>query len=191
MGDCFKYPDVEDRVNEFILSLPCRHRGSYPSTEVKRENEHDAKLLLDAFADGESAELTAITQYINHSIQLRHLHQPGLANLELCISLIEMHHLDLVGELIRNLGLDPKYWRRNKFYWTGGYVSYDRDVCAILLADINAEKAAINAYAAILKEAEVEQVRKVVRRIREDEEKHLHLFKEAYESCCRREADDH
>ncbi len=174
-------PDITELVEEFALSLPCRRQRPYPPTNVRRPNVGDGELLLDAFASGESSELTTVTQYVFHALE--HMMTPQ-GNLWMCIALVEMHHLHLIGSLIRNLGVEPKYWRTNKFYWTGGYVSYGERLCSQLRTDINTERASINLYSNLILELRTPEAIAVLRRIQEDEEVHLYLFQQMYRRSC-------
>jgi bacterioferritin len=64
-------------------------------------------LLLEDYA-GAVSELTAINQYFYHHLVFEDKYE-DLAELEECISIIEMMHLELLGETILMLGVDPKY----------------------------------------------------------------------------------
>lgn len=75
--------DTEKLVEEFLLALPCRDESPYPDVRVP-QNKHYAQLLLDAFADGSAAELTAVGQCIQHHLTIKNR---DIANLELCIAL--------------------------------------------------------------------------------------------------------
>ncbi len=37
--------------------------------------------------------------------------------------------MEMIGDLIRKLGLDPRYWRANRGYWNGSNVMYGDDTC--------------------------------------------------------------
>jgi len=179
--DLESLPDIEELAEGFIASLPCRDQSPYPPVEVTEPNRRYAELLLDAYADGSSAELTAITQYVHHylTIDVR-----PVAQLELCIALVEMLHLEFIGELIRLLGLDPRFYRSNFHWWSGGVVAYDGDVCHKLRLDINAELAAVREYERLIIEIEDPKVQRVLRRIVDDEQVHLRLFQAALERYC-------
>jgi len=173
--------DIEDKVDDFILSLPCRVNRPYPSAEISDPDNRTAQLLLDAFADGGNAEFTAIAQYIHHHMTIE---QEDVANIELCISLVEMKHLELLGTMIESLGGDPRYWRTNRAYWTGGNVGYGDTLCEKLTLDIFSEQEAIAGYEALLRMIDNSQVRTVLRRILEDELIHLSLFTRAFQKYC-------
>lgn len=149
----------------------------YPEIEVEVENIRYAKLLMDAYADGEKSELTAITQYMHHHLTIQN---KEIANVELCISLVEMKHLELLGDLIKMLGGNPKYRRSNKAWWDGGQVSYGDSTEFKLKLDIDAEKAAIDGYRTLISEIEDKHVVKVLRRILEDELVPFNILTELY-----------
>lgn len=173
--------DIEEKVDNFILSLPCRAARPYPSAAIPVQDKRTAQLLLDAFADGGNAEFTAIAQYIHHHMTIE---QHDVAQIELCISMIEMKHLEMLGEMIESLGGDPRYWRTNKHYWSGGNVGYGDTLCEKLALDIFSEQEAIAGYEALLRMIDIPQVRAVIQRIIEDELMHLHFFTEAYQKYC-------
>lgn len=69
---------------------------AYLSIACTAKNERIANMLLSAFAGGGKAELTAITQYLNHSDTIS---EKDISDMIFCIALAEMQHLDLVGTL--------------------------------------------------------------------------------------------
>lgn len=165
--------EIEKMVDDFLESLPCKANMPYPEVEVEGQNIRYAKLLMDAYADGEKSELTAITQYMHHHHTMQN---KEIANVELCISLIEMKHLDLLGDLIKMLGGNPKYHRSNKAWWDGGQVSYGDSTEFKLKLDINAEKASIDGYKTLISEIEDKHVVMVLIRILEDELVHFDIL---------------
>jgi bacterioferritin len=110
-------------------------------------------------------------------------------NLELCIALDEMHHLQVIGEMIVSLGGDLRFWAPNRSYWTGGIVSYGASDVEKISQDIFSEKEAIGGYEALLREIQflntdnnpsLNQVNAVIQRILEDETVHLSQFSDKY-----------
>lgn len=178
----FPIKDLEKEIDEFISSLSCRVKKPYPSGKVNVKNKHVADLLLNAFANGGNAEFTAIAQYINHHLTIN---QKAVSNLELCIALVEMKHLSMLGDLIESLGGNPKYFRTNREYWSGGNVDYGKTLCQKLSLDIYAETQAIAGYRELLRQIKIPQVRKVINRILEDEILHRQLFRAAYAKYCK------
>lgn len=178
------WPKGIDRlVDKFIEDLPCRHPDPYPKLGIFQPNRENAVLLLDAYADGAAAEFTAIAQYMYHHFTIA---DPEIRDLEFCIALVEMKHLELLAELISGLGVEPRFWRANRGYWNGSNVMYGASPCQQLRMDIEAEEAAIAGYNRLITEMEDPEVIKVLERILADEEVHLQLFHEALLKCCQK-----
>lgn len=169
--------DIEKLVDDFIDTLPCKADAPYPDAEVERQNARYANLLMDAYADGEKSELTAITQYMHRHLTIQN---KEISDMELCISLVEMKHLELLGDLIKKLGGNPKYRRANKAWWDGGQIAYGDSTQFKLKLDIEAEKAAIDCYNTLISEIDDKHVVKVLQRILEDEIVHLDILKSLY-----------
>lgn len=171
--------DIHKMADQFLESLPCKVNEPYPEPKAEAKNERYAMLLLDAYADGGKSEMTAISQYIHHHLTIQ---DKDIANIELCIALIEMKHLQLLGDLIKALGGSPKYRRANKAWWNGGEVSYGDTAEFKLKLDIEAEKEAIAGYKTLISEIKDRDVVKVLQRILEDEIMHLNIFTDLYKN---------
>ncbi len=167
--------ELEQTVEQFVMSLPCRDHSPFPEAEVA-PNKAYARLLLDAMGGGGAAEFTAIAQYINHHFTAR---DEEVAELELCIALVEMQHLEILGDLIVELGGEPRYWRGNHGYWQGHEVAYAMSDKQMLQQDIFSEEAAIAAYEMLLAQIDEPKIQAIIRRIIRDEQVHLRLFMEA------------
>ncbi len=57
--------------------------------------------------------MTAITQYLYQHFILDERRKSLASTLE-CIAKVEMHHLEIVGELITKLGGNPLFWTKNR-----------------------------------------------------------------------------
>lgn len=164
-------------VDAFFESLPCKTSEPYPEVEVESQNLRYATLLLDAYADGEKSEMTAIAQYMHHHFTIKN---KEIADTELCIALVEMKHLDILGELIKMLGGNPKYRRSNKAWWDGGEVAYGDNTEFKLKLDMDAEKSAIEGYKTLISEIKDKSVVKILYRILDDEIMHLEILTDLY-----------
>ena len=69
---------------------------------VEQENRYYAKLLLEDYA-GAAGELTAVTQYIYHSITSKG-EAVGIAELLRKVAITEMRHFEMLGTTIQLLG---------------------------------------------------------------------------------------
>jgi bacterioferritin len=157
----------------------------YPEPRVTAPNRFYAELLLDDYA-GPTSELTAVHQYIYHDFTF-HERYPELAELEECIAIVEMKHLELLAETILLLGVDPRFWyvRKNRYvYWDASFPYYGTNVCDRLAADIEAEEGAIKQYRAHQAMIKDPHIVALLERIILDEQHHLALFTEAYKKHC-------
>ena len=163
----------------------CALPNPYPEPRVLRPNHNYALILLEDYA-GSVSELTAINQYFYHYLTFEEKYE-NLAELEECISIIEMYHLELLGKTIQMLGLPPKYWTLNNnrpTFWNASYVCYGKDVCDRLFADIAAEEKAIKQYRLHQKMIDDPYIKELLERIIMDEEHHLQLFRQAAAVHC-------
>lgn len=184
------YEDIEVQVDNFLNTLPCQSDMPMPEGNVEGKNLDYANLLLDAYASASDSEIQAITQYI---YQHKTIANESIANTLMCISLIEMRHLDKLGDLITALGGKPAFYNSNRHYWNTGNIAYgDRDMLNLkldekdaesrevikqkLLLDIKGEVNAINSYRFIKSNIEDKYIKRVLDKIISDEEVHISLF---------------
>lgn len=163
----------------------CALPDPYPEPRVTQQNLFYATLLLEDYA-GNVSELTAINQYMHHHFMFDDKYQ-DLAELEECIAIIEMHHLELLAESILLLGVDPKYrtlTNNSRIFWDASYVFYGTDIRDRLAADIVAEKQAIKQYQKHHFLIEDIYIKGLLERIIKDEEYHLKLFTQAAAHYC-------
>lgn len=157
----------------------------YPEVKVERPNTHYAKILLQDYA-GTVSEQTAINLYMyQHFLQADKWKK--FADLIEEIAIVEMHHLELLGETILKLGLNPVYATfdsktDNKIYWSSKNVNYTDKIKEMLEEDIKAETLAINQYHLHMKMIDDKYIKALLLRIIEDEVEHLEIFKELYKS---------
>ncbi|MDO7787650.1 ferritin-like domain-containing protein [Desulforamulus aquiferis] len=181
----------EDIINKGVSTTAeehvkrwCALAAPYPEPQVLRPNPYYASLLLEDYA-GSVSEMTAINQYFYHYLTLYQYHD--LAELQECVSIIEMYHLELLGETIRMLGVPPEYrtLTNNKpVYWNASYVYYGYGICDKLSADIAAEKSAIQQYRLHQQLIDDPYIKALLERIILDEQHHLALFSQAAAKYC-------
>lgn len=159
-------------VNPILMDLP------YPSTQVREKNQAYANLLSIDYC-GSVSEMSAITQYINNENRLACEKCP-MAKTILGIAMAEMIHLQKLGELIFLLGghidFAAKYRNGRQKMWTPEYLDIPENAEKMILADIEAEKAAINQYRTHIKMIHDDDVNAVLGRIIQDEEYHIMLL---------------
>ncbi len=161
-----------------IIDLP------YPSIDEITPDMRSAKIISPAYSDSHS-ELTAIMQYVYHSIQFGNQGLEDIGSLLEDISIAEMHHFDILGNMLYKLGVDPIFSAqppiRNNFFSTS-YVNYSSTPEKMLSEDLAGEKKAIAMYEKMLGELNNPQVAAVIARIIKDEQLHVELLTQALES---------
>lgn len=160
-----------------------RVKLSYPKVHVTEPNAEYAKVLLGDYA-GHVSEFGAIAQYIFHMIVLEEDY-PDVSEALLGIAIVEMDHLDMLGDLINELGTPPQFRScedRRSTYWcaTPRNVDYSVTVRKALLSDISIEMKAIANYEKSIEQIDNEEIRCLIRRIILDEEMHIEVFSGLY-----------
>lgn len=159
-------------VKPIMVDLP------YPPIQVRGQNQAYANLLSIDYC-GAVSELSAITQYINNENRLSCV-KCSIAKTLLGIAMAEMMHLQKLGELVvllgGNINFTAKY-RNGIKMWTPEYLTLSEELGNMLLADIEAEKAAITQYEAHIKMINDDGVNAVLARIIKDEEYHIMILK--------------
>ena len=159
-------------IRPIMMDLP------YPPLEVKGRNQAYANLLSIDYC-GSVSELSAVTQYINNEGRLCEK-DCSCARALLGMGIAEMMHLQKLGQLIGLLGgrIDyvAKYRNGQKRMWTPKYLTLPDNMERILLADIEAEQAAIRQYNMHIGMISDECVNAVLARIIKDEEYHISIL---------------
>ena len=151
------YVFIGDRM-EYKVNKP------YPEIRVEQPNLEYAKLLLEDYA-GTISEDPAVHLYL-----YQHL--------------VEMQHLEILGKLIKLLGLDPAFvsFKDDRLVaWTANYVNYTTDLETMIDVDIMSETKAIQKYREHVQMLDDVYIKQILLRIIEDEEIHLDIFKKLKE----------
>lgn len=169
--------------NEIALTNDCDFKNvrpvmmeiPYPPIQVSGSNQAYACLLGMDYC-GSVSEMSAITQYINNENRLSAA-KCNAAKTILGIAMAEMVHLQKIGELIILLGGNVDYTSRQPRgrlrMWTPEYLTIPGNPLKMIMADIEAEKAAINQYQEHIKMINDKYVNDVLERIILDEEYHI------------------
>lgn len=159
-------------VRPIMMDLP------YPPVQVREKNQAYANLLSIDYC-GSVSEMSAITQYINNENRLFSEKCP-VAKTILGIAMAEMIHLQKLGEMIfllgGNIDFVAKHQDGRKKMWTAEYLTIPDNARKMILADIEAEKAAINQYKMHIKMIKDDYVNAVLARIIKDEEYHIMML---------------
>jgi bacterioferritin len=161
---------------KYAVNLP------YPEPKAETKNIPYANILLKDYA-GEVSEFTAVSLYA-----YQHFVSDGIykdyAELIVGVSVIEMKHLELLGETIKLLGIKPMYIDNGippGKLWSPLYVNYTTEIIKMLKEDIESENKAIENYKHHIALIQDKYIKKLLERIILDEELHIKLFTQLYE----------
>lgn len=159
-------------VKPIMVDLP------YPEIQVRCQNQIYANLLSVDYC-GATSEMSAITQYINNENRL-FIQNCQTARTMLGLAMAEMMHLQKLGEMIvllgGNIDFTAKYQNGRRWMWTPEHLNIPEQAKKMVIADIEAEKAAIHQYRAHMKMIQDQGVNDVLMRIIKDEEYHIMIL---------------
>ena len=158
-----------------MIILNCLVNKPYPKIKVERKSKEIAEILSYLYASNEG-ELTAILQY---SFETFVISDEEIAYILKQISIVEMHHLKILGKTIQLLGCTPVFCERShnkQTYWNSDFIYYDIDLKTILEINIEEEKQAIKNYQMALSVIDDIYIKETIKRILEDEYLHLEIF---------------
>ena len=189
--------DMKNVVGRMPFSgIRAADEAPYPPVQVERKNRRYAYAMLGNMS-GRHSELSTITQYVyNGFVTKGFLEKEDAALIFHEISIVEMHHLSIFGQLACLLGADPRFWSleqgqwgfSRRFsggsgrmrYWNAGYNFYSTDFLRLLKRAIEGEQQAIRNYQKQCQWIKDEYVRENLRRIIKDEELHVRILNEMY-----------
>ena len=155
-----------------IEDLLTKAEGDYPDISNVTGTEKDIVLLSKAFS-GCLSETTAVLQYIfQHYITK----DKKVAEIFKRISMCEMHHHSILGEIIVSLGGTPYYTNGHGGDFSTQCVYEGKDLLEILKQNIKDEQGAIDHYENIKKQLSNNLLVEVVDRIILDELAHIDTF---------------
>ena len=161
-----------------IVDLP------YPTLKEEQKDIKSAYIISPAYAS-RHGELMAILQYNYQGYFLEE--DSEIAKVLNQISIAEMKHLNILGQTLLKLGVDPIYTRVPPFkydYFVSDFVSYSKTLQKIIMDDITGELVAIKDYEEMLVKLQNEKVSAIISRIKLDEELHVKVLKNLLEQIC-------
>lgn len=163
-----------------IVNLP------YPSLDGITRDMRSAEIIAPAYA-GKHGELNAILQYVYHHYYFADGGGERIADVLIGISIAEMKHLEILGETLLKLGIDPVYSRNPPYkfdFYSCNAVSYSKTAKKMLLDDVAGELIAVREYDGMLKRLCNEEVASVISRIKMDEELHVRVLRAELNKIC-------
>ncbi len=166
---------------EINYLLESSSKITYPEiTDIKKDYKLGQN-MYDSFA-GRHGELTAISQYIYEHITTEE--NKELSSVLLHIAIQEMHHLDMLGALLVNLGFVPYFMGKHNNKWCSDNVTYRYDgLEEMLKINIKSEETAIKEYKRLIEMTDDDKVKMILSRIIMDEEMHIKVFSGLLEIC--------
>lgn len=159
--------------------------SEYPPVRVCGENAVYAREMLNNIGACDS-EMSSIAGYVYNSMIATGEYE-GLGEAFSKISMVEMRHLNIFGQLVDMLGGDPRLWSVNRgryTYWTAACNQYPRNVQEILKHSYRAEEAAIEKYEWQIRHIDDRYIQEILRRIILDEKCHLKVLDQLYDRYC-------
>ena len=154
--------------------------GPYPPPQAQGPNPAYANMMLSNTAAANS-EMSAVAFY-RYARMVSRNKDSEISLLFHKVSVVEMHHLDLFGQLAMELGADPRLWHcRNcrMEYWSPRHVSYAHcTVEDLVRSALEDERAAIRKYECQLERIADPHIAALLQRVTEDEREHVHLWEE-------------
>lgn len=160
-------------LTKYQVNLP------YPIVTGLQHNYDQAKMLIEGYS-GSISELTTVSQYAYHKVKCNR-YKEIYDTLE-GIFLVETLHLELLGDCINQLGVDPRYYITpiQKISWTSNFVDYKQTPSEMILADINGEIEAAQYYLRTAQKIENNKIEPLLLRLAEDEKLHVRIFSDIY-----------
>lgn len=145
----------------------------YPTVD-KGSDPNTVRMLKEDYA-GAVSEMTAVAQYIYQNILSTD--NESYANAILQIAIVEMSHLDMLGDAILALGGNPTFGN-GSIFWQPKSVNYATTLPEMLRANIDSESQAIANYTRHAQNTRNASARALLQRIIKDEQLHLRFFRE-------------
>lgn len=149
----------------------------YPPIRIHERNSLYGRMILDNVG-GSNSEMSAITLYIYN--QMITGIRKDISQAFHKISVVEMHHLHIFGELALMLGENPRCWthKGNQMcYWTPGYNNYPANLAPLLQNAIQSEESAVRKYQQQMYHIKDCYINDILARIIEDEKLHIEIYK--------------
>lgn len=147
----------------------------YPAIAVSEPNLQYARMLLPSLAYAKS-ETSAILTYMYQHWTLS-CDFPRIGNTIFRIGKVEMHHMNMLGELITLLGLRPAFCFDRRSCWNGNMIDYTTNIAFALRNNITDEEAAVQFYRNTAQKIKDPKICGILERIAMDEALHVEIFK--------------
>ena len=164
----------------------------YPIAAAQTKNRQYVRMIRNVYCGSGCSELNAAMQYFYHSLILREC-APQVSREILNIAICEMHHLELLGQLLCSMGSEPKFFASRcsphgmqNVWWSAkpGGIVYAGELGPALQADVQLKTGIIENYCRITREISDPGIVQLAERILLDEEDHLRIFTALLQRFC-------
>nr|WP_138263622.1 ferritin-like domain-containing protein [[Clostridium] hylemonae] len=148
-------------------------------------NRAYGRMMLDNMG-GQNSEMSAVSLYVYNNLLIDE--DARLSGIFHKISIVEMHHLHIFGEIARMMGENPRLWtyRGNQMtYWSPSYNNYPIEIRPLLTNALNGERKTVQKYEEQCRRIKDIHIVECLKRIIQDEEIHIHIFESLLEEYCR------
>ena len=146
----------------------------YPKTYNVKEDYRLVNRLYNDYG-GNVGEMTVINLYVFQHIDLDN---ESLKKIMIKVAEVEIKHLYLIGDLIKQLGKKPYYINRRGRQWSAEHINYrTSNIAEVMKCNINIENTAINNYLQDKNYTDNKSIKDLLDRIILDEESHKKIFK--------------
>lgn len=147
---------------------------AYPDLSVLKPDIGLAKALYEDYA-GQIGEISASMIYLYQNMKLTTQDEKKAAAVMHGIYLVELSHLQRLGEMINRLGADANFAVPGveKRFWRADMIPYPKTLKAMVGRDLSFEKKTIQSYENTLHRVKEPTVRKTLELILEDERLHV------------------
>ncbi|MBE7076555.1 MAG: hypothetical protein E7374_01540 [Clostridiales bacterium] len=131
--------------------------------------------ILKNLATSRFGELGGVLQYIYQSVESDKSHEE-IGQIFEEIAVVEMMHLDMLMHAITDFGGIPRYEDSQGNIFNTSMINYTQKLNEMLASNIADEKRAIEDYKMAIMKVKNDSLKNLLKRILEDEERHLEIF---------------
>lgn len=156
----------------------------YPEVCICERNQSYGQMMLDNVG-GQNSEISAVTLYVYNNLLIDE--DPRLSDIFHKISVVEMHHLHIFGQIARLMGENPRLWThkgRQMAYWSPAYNKYPIEIEPLLINSLNSERGAVRKYQQQCRQIKDVHIVECLKRIIMDEEIHIQIFESLIKEYC-------
>lgn len=170
--------EADPQKDLFAASTP------YPPVRANERNPLYGRMMLDNMG-GQHSEMSTVSIYLYNNLLIDE--DDRLSGIFKKVSIVEMQHLHIFGQIARLMGEHPRLWTHqgNQMrYWTPMYNHYELELKPLLRSSAEREKMTVQKYQAQCDKIQDTYIKECLKRIIIDEELHVKLFESLYEEYC-------